>query len=134
MTMHDVSRYYYAMKTVNSIVERRNFSSTFEDKSASLAYSDFGTTRLDHFYNILLISEFPKPCKTAIDLSRVFEHLPRLSQFEDELLIPPYTLYTVVKSSGSNCNRSFFDLPTECVCTWPIFDQLFDREANIYAA
>lgn len=98
MTLYDVSRYYYAMKTPNSVVETRNFSSTSQDKRASIMYSSFGAPRFDKLYSILLIFDFPMVCSTAINLSRISEHLPPLSQFqdEDEVLILPYTLFQVV--------------------------------------
>jgi hypothetical protein len=99
MTLYDVSRYYYAMKTPNSVVETRNFSSTSQDKQASIIYSGFGASRFDNLHSILLVFEFPTSCNTAINLSRTSEHLPPLSQFqdEDEVLILPYTLFKVVK-------------------------------------
>ncbi|CAF1456664.1 unnamed protein product, partial [Rotaria sordida] len=52
------------MKTPNSVVETRNFSSTSKDKRASLIYSGFGASRLDNVYSILLIFEFSNPCNT----------------------------------------------------------------------
>jgi hypothetical protein len=97
--LYDVRRYYYALKTPNHVVETRNFSSTSKNKSASLLYSCFGAPRLDNLYSILIVFEFVTPCKTAINLSRISEHLPPLSQFrdEDEVLLLPYTLFKVVK-------------------------------------
>jgi hypothetical protein len=87
------------MKTPNSVVETRNFSSTSQDKQASIIYSGFGASRFDNLHSILLVFEFPTSCNTAINLSRTSEHLPPLSQFqdEDEVLILPYTLFKVVK-------------------------------------
>ncbi len=99
MKLYDVSRYYYAMEIQNRVVKTRNFSSTSQDKRASLFYSCFDAPPVDNLYSILLVFEFLTPCKTAINLSHISEHLPPLSQFqdEDEVLILPYTLFKVVK-------------------------------------
>jgi hypothetical protein len=84
MTKHDVARYYYAFKTKGCVVEIRNFSSTSKDKEAAKMFSGFGNT-LDHgLHSILFIYEFPERCSTAIDLSRINEKLPCISEYEDE--------------------------------------------------
>ncbi|CAF1329172.1 unnamed protein product [Rotaria sordida] len=95
MPIRDVSRRYYAMKTPNSFVETRNFSSTSKDKRASLIYSDFGASCLDNVYSILLIFEFSNLCNTAIDLLLVPDYLLPISEYQDdeEVLILPYTLF-----------------------------------------
>ncbi|CAF1434060.1 unnamed protein product [Rotaria sp. Silwood1] len=99
MTIHDVSRFYYAMKTSSSVIETRNLSSTSKNKIVSSIYSGFGASRLDNLYSVLLVFEFSKPCSTAIDLTRVSDRLPTISQFEheEEVLILPYTLFKVTR-------------------------------------
>ncbi|CAF4222697.1 unnamed protein product, partial [Rotaria sordida] len=75
MPIRDVSRRYYTMKTPNSFIETRNFSSTSKDKRASLIYSDFGVSCLDNVY--------------------MSDYLPPISEYQDdeEVLILPYTLF-----------------------------------------
>jgi hypothetical protein len=109
MTLYDVNRYYYTLKTPSRVIETCNFSSASQDKSVPLAFSGFGVPRLDNLYSILLIFEFLTPCKTAINLSRISEHLPPLSQYqdEDEVLILPYTLFKVVKVTDETATEPF---------------------------
>ena len=109
MTLYDVSRYYYAMKKPNSVVETRNFSSTSRNKDASIVFSGFGQTRADKLYSILFVFEFLTRCKTAINLSRISKDLPPISQFEDEeeVLILPYTLFKVVKVTEETPTEPF---------------------------
>ena len=109
MSIFDVSRYYYAMKNANCIIETRNFASTSKRKNVSLIYSAHGEA-LDHnLHSILLIFEFPTRCKTAIDLTRISENLPPISQYadEEEVLILPYTLFKVLNVFEATQNEPF---------------------------
>ncbi|CAF0960626.1 unnamed protein product [Didymodactylos carnosus] len=75
LTIDDIARYYYVMKTPGS----------------------FGDPLAEGLNSILLVYEFPNKCQTAIDLNRISDSLPCISEFldEKELLILPYTVFEV---------------------------------------
>ncbi|UJR29619.1 hypothetical protein I4U23_017167 [Adineta vaga] len=108
MSKFDVSRFYYAMK-YNCVIETHNFASTSKLKNVSLLYSGYGEPYDHDLYSILFIFEFLTQCKTAIDLTRVSENLPPISQYsdEEEVLILPYTLFKVLNVSEATENEPF---------------------------
>ncbi|CAF1518796.1 unnamed protein product [Adineta steineri] len=108
MSKFDVTRYYYAMR-YNCIIETYNFASTSKVKNVSLLYSGHSETCDQHLYSVLFIFEFSNSCKTAIDLTRVSENLPPLSQYpdEEEVLILPYTLFKVLTVIEATDNEPF---------------------------
>jgi hypothetical protein len=109
MSIFEVSRYYYAMKNANCIIETRNFASTSKRKEVSLLFSAHGEALDNNLHSILFIFEFPTRCKTAIDLARISENLPPISQYadEEEVLILPYTLFKVLNVFEATENEPF---------------------------
>jgi hypothetical protein len=91
------------------IIETRNFASTSKREDVSLIYSAHGETHDHDLYSILFIFEFSTRCKTAIDLTRVSENLPSISQYsdEEEVLILPYTLFKVLNVFEATRNEPF---------------------------
>ncbi|CAF2500663.1 unnamed protein product [Rotaria sp. Silwood2] len=97
------------MKTLSSVIETRNFSSTSKNKIVPSIFSGFAAPRLDNLYSVLLVFEFSSPCSTAIDLTQVSDRLPTISQFEheEEVLILPYTLFKVTKVTEETDTEPF---------------------------
>lgn len=97
MTIHDVARYYYAFNNKDCVIEMRNFSSTSKDIAAAKVFSGFEDPKSRGLYSVLFIYEFNSRCPTAIDLARINEKLPPISEYEDEqeVLILPYTVFEV---------------------------------------
>jgi hypothetical protein len=109
LTLYDVSRYYYVVKRASSVMETRNFSSASRDENASIIFSGFDQTHASKLYSILFAFEFLTPWKTGIHLTRIFEDLPPISQFEneEEVLILPYILFKVVKVTEGTQTEPF---------------------------
>ena len=90
---------------------------------------------LDGLYSILFVFEFLTLCKTIrINLSRISEDLPPISQFEDEedVLILPYSLCKVIKASEEPSPEPFsIYLQYVSVPEQPS-DQFLQRKTKIY--
>ncbi len=89
-----VNSLYFAAKRKNSLKK---------------IFSGFGDKLGSGLHSVLFIYKFPERCPTAIDLSRINEKLPCISEYEDEqeVLILPYTLFEVVDVSEQTETQPF---------------------------
>ena len=99
MDENDIAPYTWAVNNHGSLVETRSFSSTSVLRSVAEQFS----TRIhkkeqnDERMSVLFIFHFPIKCDQAINLGRVSNQLPCLSDFEEEaeVLLLPWTLFQV---------------------------------------
>ncbi|CAF0934134.1 unnamed protein product [Adineta ricciae] len=99
MNQSDLDAYRWASQKKESwrthILETRILQSTSTEKSVALGFlgGQHGSDR----FSVLIEFEFPDHSPTAINLSKLSEQLPCLSQYEDEneVLVLPFTLFTL---------------------------------------
>ncbi len=104
MTYEQLLTYQIAMDTPGTVVQTRAFSSTSMARSIAEGFAHVKretTERKD--LCILFIFDFPNACDQAINLSRISNDTPCLSEYEDEkeVLILPWTLFEVTKVTKS---------------------------------
>lgn len=99
MTDDEIEMYKRAVYNRGSLLQTRHFLSTSQQRSVAEEFADLakgksGTTRKNR---IIFIFNFPQQCDQAIDLSRVSDTEPSLSEFEDEseILVLPWSLFQV---------------------------------------
>ncbi|CAF0924421.1 unnamed protein product [Adineta ricciae] len=99
MTQNDLDAYRWASQKKESwrthILETRILQSTSTEKSVALDF--LGGQRDSNHFSVLIEFEFSNHCPTAINLSKLSEQLPCLSQYENEneVLVLPFTLFTL---------------------------------------
>lgn len=99
MDENDIAPYKWAVNNHGSLVETRSFSSTSALRSVAEQFS-IGIHKKeqdDERMSVLFIFHFPTKCDQAINLGRVSNQLPCLSDFEEEaeVLLLPWTLFQV---------------------------------------
>ncbi|CAF2689945.1 unnamed protein product [Rotaria sp. Silwood2] len=106
MTHSDLRTYQWALKHKGSIVITDNFCSTSVDKNAARGSVDTSSPDTIH---VLMVFTFPEKCDTAIQLFRLSDTLPSISDFDDEreVLILPMTSFRIInidtgKTSGQH--------------------------------
>jgi len=111
MTKNDIQAYQWALRSNNRVLETRVFQSTSRNKSIAQKFAvlDQNKHSSDH-YSVLLTIHFPKRCPTAIDLTKRSDKLPPLSEYpnEEEVLILPYTLFTVKDIQFDSHDKQYY--------------------------
>ncbi len=95
MTCNDLKAYEWARDHEGSYLEMNTFCSTSDDKSVAEHYMEASKT--EDKIQVLMKFSFVKTCRTAIQLFKISNDLPSLSNFENEreILILPGTFFTV---------------------------------------
>ena len=95
MTHTDVAAYRWALKRNGHVIETRTVQSMSKRKDIAQTFAK--NTTESKPLSVLLIFDFPTPCETAIDLTKISENLPLLSEFEreEEVTLLPFTLFEV---------------------------------------
>ncbi|CAF1355738.1 unnamed protein product [Didymodactylos carnosus] len=93
MTSEDLRPYRWALKKKGT-VSTQTFCSTSLDRSVA---ERFAGTSTDEKQSVLMIFTFPTKCDTAINLGKLSEKLPCISEYEDEaeVLVLASTLFIV---------------------------------------
>ena len=94
MTNADIEAYRWALKQHTRVLETRTFQSmSLSEKEASTFAEPYGERSL----SVLLIFKFPELCYTAINLNKISNKSPALSQHpgEQEVILLPFTLFRV---------------------------------------
>ncbi|CAF0984045.1 unnamed protein product [Adineta steineri] len=104
MTAEDLRSYRWALKKKGAI-QTQTFCSTSLDRSVAERFA--GTTNMnDEKQSVLMIFNFAEKCDTAINLNKLSNELPCLSEYENEkeVLVFPATLFYVTHiEEGTNC-------------------------------
>jgi hypothetical protein len=94
MTPKDLRAYRWALKHKGSILTTQSFCSTSVDENVARCF--MGTSSSNNI-PVLMDFNFVKKCDTALQLFRLSDTLPAISDFEDEreVLVLPLTLFQV---------------------------------------
>ncbi|UJR19009.1 hypothetical protein I4U23_022139 [Adineta vaga] len=113
MQSKDIDAYRWAAQSQQSVyvLETRTIQSTSKKKNVaeSFAKIDIKKGKSD-LSSVLLMFHFTTKCCTAIDLTRINDHLPALSIFpgEEEVLLLPFTLFKVNSIEVDTQKRQYF--------------------------
>ena len=94
MTSKDLRAYQWALKHKASILSTRSFCSTSVDENVA---HDFLDSSSSPGIPVLMVFNFAEKCNSALQLFRLSDTLPSISDFEDEweVLVLPCTLFHV---------------------------------------
>jgi hypothetical protein len=98
MDNDDIAAYEWAINNPGSLLQTRHFSSTSLQRSVAEEFSTGVNKKPNDTRNsVLFIFNFPEKCNQTINLSKISNEQPCLSDFEDEaeVLILPWTLFQV---------------------------------------
>ncbi|CAF1436864.1 unnamed protein product [Rotaria sordida] len=97
MTYEELLIYQKAMEKPGTVLQTRTFSSTSVNRSIAEEFACLEKKDNEKKFCVLLVFDFPNTCDQAINLSRVSNDKPCLSEYEDEeeVLILPWTLFEV---------------------------------------
>ncbi|CAF1254373.1 unnamed protein product [Rotaria sp. Silwood1] len=99
MTDDEIATYEWAIHNRGSLLQTKHFSSTSQNRSVAEDFADAAIETPDNMRKnrVLFIFNFPVECDQAINLSRISDTQPCLSDFEDEheVLVLPWTLFQV---------------------------------------
>ncbi|CAF3660868.1 unnamed protein product [Didymodactylos carnosus] len=109
MTNDDISPYEWAVNNHGSLLQTKYFSSTSLYRSVAEEFGDDASKSNDNRHQVLFIYDFPEKCDQTINLNRISDKLPCLSEYEDEgeVLILPWTLFqvkSVNKETNNGCS------------------------------
>lgn len=95
MTFQELEIYEWALQTENWHLEVRIFCSSTRQKDCVKFYAEANEN--NQRKQVMLIFQFPEICYTAIQLDKLSDGSPSISEFEDEqeVLILPETLFSV---------------------------------------
>jgi hypothetical protein len=99
MTENDIDAYRWGLNKEEAwhanLLETRMLQSMSIKKSVALGFSAEASGKPGNA--VLIEFEFPELCPTAINLNKISEQLPALSEFqhEAEVLLLPFTLFKV---------------------------------------
>ncbi|CAF1178660.1 unnamed protein product [Rotaria sordida] len=95
MTNDDIQAYRWALRQKERILETRTVQSMTKNKKTAQGFASNSPSNKP--ISVLLIFDFREPCLTAIDLTRISEQLPQLSEYEaeEEVTLLPFTLFQV---------------------------------------
>jgi len=95
----DIAAYQWAVNNRGSILQTRHFCSTSLQRSVAEEFASVVKKKSNNSRrnSVLFVFNFPEKCDQTINLSRISDELPCLSEFEDEaeVLILPWTLFQV---------------------------------------
>jgi hypothetical protein len=99
MTYEQLLIYQIAMETPGTLLQTSSFSSTSMDRYIAEQFAYLKTEKNAKDLCVLFIFDFPEICDQAINLSRLSNDTPSLSEYEDEeeVLILPWTLFEVTR-------------------------------------
>jgi hypothetical protein len=99
MSDDDIAVYEWGMNNPGSVIQIKYFSSTTIERSVAERFLNpqgkkQNSNRRNH---VLFVYNFPKKCNQAINLSRISDTQPCLSEFQDEseVLLLPWTLFEI---------------------------------------
>ncbi|CAF1196573.1 unnamed protein product [Rotaria sp. Silwood1] len=99
MTDDEIATYEWAVQNRGSLLQTKHFSSTSQDRSVAEGFANAVIETPDNIQKnrVVFIFNFPIECDQAINLSRISDTQPCLSEFEDEneVLVLPWTLFQV---------------------------------------
>ncbi|CAF4866650.1 unnamed protein product [Rotaria sp. Silwood1] len=97
MTYEVLLVYQMAMETPGTVLQTRSFSSTSINRCVAEHFAHLEKKNNERKFCVLLIFDFPDVCDQAINLTRISNDKPCLSEYEDEneVLILPWTLFEV---------------------------------------
>lgn len=96
MTPKDLRAYRWAFKHKGSILTIQCFGSTSVDENVARGFLDSSSCP---GIPVLMVFNFAEKCDTALQLFRLSDTLPSISDFEDEreVLVLPWTLFRVTE-------------------------------------
>jgi len=99
LTHEQLSIYQMALETPGTLLETNSFSSTSMNRRIAEEFACLQTKKTENDLCVLFIFDFPNVCDQAINLSRISDDTPCLSEYEEEeeVLILPYTLFEVTR-------------------------------------
>jgi hypothetical protein len=107
----DIAIYEWAVKNHGSLLQTRHFSSTSLVRSVAEEFATGDNTKehKDRRNSVIFIFNFPKICDQAINLSRISDTQPGLSEFEyeAEVLILPWALFQVDSVEKESSSLSY---------------------------
>ncbi|CAF1526640.1 unnamed protein product [Adineta ricciae] len=121
MTQDDIKAYQWAIKNKDYVLETRTFQSTSIEESVAQSFAQIKCDDIDQQHpklSVILTLVFPEKCPTAINLTKISDTLPLLSEFEDEkeVLILPFTLFSVkemkIDSQTKQYRITLINVPT----------------------
>ena len=119
MTQSDIGAYRWALEREGYVLETRVLQSTSLEKSKAQMFAALKPNEGPHVrHSVLLTLDFPQKCPTAINLNKISETIPALSEFEDEqeILVLPYTLFSVrdikIDSQSGQYRITLTNVPT----------------------
>ena len=99
MSDEDISTYRMAVDNRGSLLQTKHFSSSSMKRSVAERFltGDLKTNSSTRPNLVLFIFNFPEKCDQAINLNRISDKQPCLSEYENEaeILILPWTLFQV---------------------------------------
>lgn len=100
MNEEEIKTYEQAAQHYGSLLQTKHFSSTSQSREVAEQFAHaavLNESSPSQEFRALFIFHFPNPCDQAINLSRISETQPSLSEYEDEyeVLILPWTLFQV---------------------------------------
>ncbi|CAF3977610.1 unnamed protein product [Rotaria sordida] len=97
MAHEELLIYQRAIEISGTVLQTRTFSSTSINRSIAEEFAYLKKKDNEKKFCVLLVFDFPNTCDQAINLSRVSNDKPCLSEYEDEeeVLILPWTLFEV---------------------------------------
>ena len=111
MTVDEISTYELASQNRGSLLQTKHFSSTSLSRSIAEQFADAAIhkSHTDEQYRTLFIFNFTEKCDQAINLSRISDTQPGLSEFEgeSEVLILPWTLFQVDRVKKDSATSSY---------------------------
>lgn len=111
MTVDEIRTYELASQNRGSLLQTKYFSSTSLTRSIAEQFADAALHKphADQQYRTLFIFHFADKCDQAINLSRISNTQPCLSEYEDEseVLILPWTLFQVDRVKKDSVTSSY---------------------------
>ncbi|CAF3797099.1 unnamed protein product [Rotaria sordida] len=99
MSDDEIAIYEWAVHNRGSLLQTRHFSSTSQNRSIAEKFANSTNDTPDDIRKnrVLFIFNFPVQCNQAINLSRISDTQPCLSEYEneEEVLVLPWTLFQV---------------------------------------
>ena len=99
MTHDQFIVYRIAAERPGTILQTRSFSSTSIDRNVAEQFASLKSEKKENKFPVLFVFDFPETCDQAINLSRISNNQPCLSEYEDEqeVLVLPWTLFQVTR-------------------------------------
>lgn len=115
MTDDDIKAYRWAHERETRILETRTVQSMSKSKARALEFAK--KPNRSKPISVLLIFNFKQPCRTAVDLTRVSDALPAISEYQDEqeVTLLPFSLFRVTEIKINPHHRDQYQIVLENV-------------------